>query len=292
MRLFQFGTTTDSEPASPPQTSAGYAALITGNLSYIEKQCRRAVMGHGDGDVSQENEVDELLNEVLDRLRGDDFKALREFKGKAKLTTYITTIISNLIIDLVRSKKGRSRAKERAREMGPVAERLYELVYQGGCSLHEASAHLEHTHAIHEPLPSLQSMLDRMRGREKNLSVVADGEAAWMVPGKAMVVDEAVEIVVTDPRKTAEATMISGQKESAARETVAGLLTDLSGEDRLILRLRFPDDEEVEPKSVREIAQLLDLTEKSVDARVRRMLLRFKETLLSRGLKASDFLGE
>lgn len=52
-----------------------------------------------------ENQADELPNYVLDYLKADDFRILREFRGKPRLTTHLTTIIANQVIDLIRGKK-------------------------------------------------------------------------------------------------------------------------------------------------------------------------------------------
>lgn len=302
MQLFPASSSSDDPLSSSSSSEEGvYARLITENLAFIEKQCRRAVLqptsgagdataGFADG-LDLENQADELLNEVLDRLRGDGFKALRDFKGRAKLTTYLTTIVANLIIDLVRQKKGRSRARERAREMGEVAERLYDLVYARGCTLDQAHSHLEIDHGIRTPLENLREMLDRMRGRGERAQMLlaADPEAVWLVPGRRMKVDDAVEVVVADPRKDAEAQLIDGQRETRAHHAVSGLLDGLNGEERLLFRLRFPTDDS-EPKSFKEIGKLLGATESGVDARIRRILLRFRETLLRQGLGLSDFL--
>jgi len=306
MQLFHASRSPDTRSSSSGQDSGDYARLITDNLAFMEKQCRRAVLktmtfgagavgdlvagSPGEDGLDLENQTDELLNEVLDRLRGDDFKALREFRGKAKLTTYLTTIVANLIIDLVRQKKGRSRARERAKEMGEVAERLYDLVYARGYSLHQAHSHLEITHGMREPLESLQEMLDRMRGRGERSQMLpaADPEAAWLVPGRKMLVDEVVEVVVTDPRKNAEAALIDDQKQTRAQQAVAGLVGELSGEDRLMLRMRFPADD-AEPKSCKEIGKLLGVSENGIDAKIRRILVRFREILLRQGLTLHDF---
>lgn len=281
-----------------------HSRLIVENLTYIERQCRRAVAGKGPADgefaapsllprsdgLSQENEADELLNEVLDRLKADDFKALREFRGKAKLTTYITTIISNLVVDLVRQKKGRSRARERAQEMGEVGCRLYDLVFGRGCSVTEAQGHLEIVYGILEPLESLQLMLGRMRGREKAFAWGGEPGSSWLAPGKEITDDDTTEIVVADPAHNAEELLISGQKEATVRRALAEVVADLSGEERLMIRMRFPGDEEEEPKSPREIASILGLSEKAVDARIRRALARMREVLIGRGLSLDDFI--
>lgn len=169
-----------------------YSRLITENLSYIEKQCHRAVARYGrelhgaEGkgfcawDISLENDADELLNELLDRLSADNFRALREFKGTAKITTYLTTIISNLIVDIIRSKKGRSRSRERAREFGTTGERLYELVMGRGYSLPEAHEHMKIAYQLEDGLEVLRTMLDRIAGRDALLQA-GSGELPCMV---------------------------------------------------------------------------------------------------------------
>ncbi|BCG47820.1 hypothetical protein GEOBRER4_n2669 [Citrifermentans bremense] len=303
MQLFKPRSFFAERPPSEHPEGGAYARLITDNLGYIEKQCRRAVLqsmtgaggdgftaGSDDG-LDLENQSDELLNEVLDRLREDDFKALREFKGKAKLTTYLTTIVANLVIDLVRQKKGRSRARERARELGEVAERLYELVYHRGCTLSQAHSHLEVDHGIREPLEALQGMLEKIRGRgaRSQMLLASDPEEVWLVPGTRVAVDDEVEFVVPDPRKDAEAVLIETQRESGARQAVQDLLAGLDGEERFLLRLRFPTDGST-PMSFKEIGKLVGATENGVDARIRRILVRFRESLLRRGLTLKDLV--
>lgn len=305
MRFIQDNRLPPLQPTIPRETSLDYGRLIADNLAYMEKQCRRAVL-RCSGEVTSgsglhtpsdhagssiDNDVDELLNELLDHLRRDDFRALREFRGIAKLTTYITTIISNLIVDLVRQKKGRSRARERAGRMGGTAELLHDLMYTRGCSLHEAQSHLEITHGIREPLETLQEMIEQIRGRgRQQMPLCADGDSAWLAPGRQVMEDDTAEVVVPDPRKNAEAALISGQKRLKAKQSLAGLIAQLNGEERFMLGMRFPADEEEQPKSNREIGQLLGLSEKSVDARIRRILVRFRETLLREGLSLDDLI--
>lgn len=283
-----------------------HSRLIVDNLSYIERQCRRAVAhryqtdpafigqsfpmpSHHDG-VSLDNEADELLNEVLDRLRDDNFKALREFRGTAKITTYITTIIANLVVDIVRQKKGRSRARERAEEMGEVARRLYDLVYGRGCSVQEAQGHLEVAFGIREPIESLRQMIGRMRGREKGPAWLGEAGSPWLAPGWEIRDEDVTGIVVPDPAQNSEEELMSGQKQLMVRQVLDELFRELSGEDRLMMRMRFPDDEDEKPKSAREIAALLGLSERAVDARIRRILVRMREILIGRGLALDDFI--
>ena len=131
MQIVPLKTLFFKKPPQPPNEATDYARLIVDHLPYIEKQCRRAAESPGSyrfgSDV--DNEADYLLTEVIDHLKADDFKVLRDFRGDAKITTYLTSVISNFVVDIIRTRKGRSRAGERAKELGPVAEQLHKLVY-------------------------------------------------------------------------------------------------------------------------------------------------------------------
>ena len=294
-----------TQPAKTPVPASAvgndYARLIVENLPYIEKQCRRSVSFNGDSGgfgsgtnfsqdcAASDNEADELLNEALDHLRSDDFRVLRQYQGKAKLTTYLTTIISNLLIDLVRKKKGRSRVKERAREMGEVAERLYEAVYGRGYSLGEAHGFLQTTWGITASHAELGAMLEAMRGRESFLAP-ADAGACWPYTGTEIATEDGIELVVTDPAHSAERMLADDQRERSTRRLLDTVLGELSGEDRLILSLRFPSDDTEEPRTNREIAEMLNLTEKAVDNRVRRALNRCRQMILGQGLSLNDLI--
>jgi len=297
MKLFSWKKRPE-EPAgsTTPQGGYDYSHLITDHLPFIEKQCRRAVATHGGAGVpgsaaGLDNEADELFNGVLDRLRENDFRVLRDFKGEAKLTTYLTSIIANLVIDLAREKKGRSRARERAREMGGVAEQLYDLVFSHGLSLHEAHGHLETAFGITEPLEKLRQMLERMRGRERGSILLAGASGdCWLVPGTEVATDEGIEVIVTDPRPGVEELLISRQERETAQRVMAEALAGLSGEERLMLRMRFPEGDEEEPLSNRDIGLKLGMSEKAVDSRIRRVLARCRETMLRAGLALDDLI--
>ena len=268
---------------------ADYARLIVDHLPYIEKQCRRAAdsPGRGRSEVDIDNESDLLLTEVLGHLKADGYKVLRNFRGSAKLTTYLTTVISNLVIDSIRARKGRSRASERAKNLGSVAEILYKLVYELGYTLSDAHGHLVLSHVITESEDDLRFMLDRIRGRD---GVTHAGTASWPCLGREVTVDGEIEVIVPDPAKGADELLIDNQRNRNREQAVAAMLEGLSGEERFMLRLRFPAIENETTKSIREIAALTGQTEKSVDSRLRRILLRCRETLLSRGFSLDDLI--
>ena len=276
-------------PRPPMEERPDYARLIVDHLPFIEKQCRKAVDSHGysRSEADIDNEADHLLTEVLDHLKSEDYKVLRDFRGSAKLSTYLTTVIANMVVDLVRKRKGRSRARERAKGLGPLAEQLHELVYGRGYNLANAHGHLVLSHGISESEDDLRILLDQIGGRNVAACAVATD---WPCQGREVLVDDEVELIVPDPARSAEEFMIDNQRERRREQAMADMLEELSGEECFMLRLRYPATEDEEPRSVREIAILLGQTEKAVDNRLRRMLLRCRETLLSRGLSLDDLI--
>lgn len=273
-----------------PPESLDYSRLIVDHLQYIESQCRRAVSGQGGsrdgGDTDCENRVDELLTEVLDHLRADDFKVLREYQGGAKITTYLTAVIANLTVDLLRKRRGRSRARERAAEFGRLGEELYELVVVRGYTVAEAHGQLasgDRSRSFDE----VRACVERIRGRSPEPSFTD----AWPYQGKEVVTDDGLEIVIPDPAGTAEDLLAGHQQKSLCRRVLGEVLDVLSGEERLMLRLRFPPDEDEPPRTVREIAAIVGLSEKAVDNRLRRILVRCRELLLKRGVALDDLVG-
>ena len=289
MQIVPLKTLFSKKTQPPPNEATDYARLIVDHLPYIEKQCRRAAESPGSyrSDSDVDNEADYLLTEVIDHLKADDFKVLQDFRGDAKITTYLTSIISNLVVDIIRTRKGRSRAVERAKELGPVAEQLHKLVYGLGYSLADSHGHLVASHGIRESEDELRDMLQQIRGRD---GITHAATASWPHKGREVLVDDEIEVIVPDPAKGADELLIDNQREQKSEQVIGTLLEGLSGEERFILRLRFPATENEATKSIREIAILTSQTEKSVDNRLRRILMRCRETLLSRGLSLDDLI--
>ena len=85
--------------------------IINSNIEFINRQCLKAVglkfVDLYNIPVDIGNEGDKLFNRVIDKLTKDDFRLIRRFEGRSKLTTYLTTIISRTAIDMIREKRGR-----------------------------------------------------------------------------------------------------------------------------------------------------------------------------------------
>ncbi|MEI7635734.1 MAG: sigma-70 family RNA polymerase sigma factor [Syntrophus sp. (in: bacteria)] len=275
---------------SPQQDDTSYQRLIIDNLQFIDKQCRKAIINFShDKNLHAcvpENEAEALANEVIERLSADNFKALREFKGNAKITTYITTVIANIIIDTIRKRKGRSRAKERAKAIGKTGEMLYELIYTKSYSLQAAFDYLKMTYDVKESLDDLRSMVELIRRKE---GVISGGDQiARFYTGKPLSTVDDEEIDVADPGKPPDVMLEDKQRESLIRQTLHQVISELTGEEKLILRMRYPVREWEEPKSAGQISNILGISEKSVARKLKVTLVKCREILCRKGFGLDD----
>ncbi|MCX8116573.1 MAG: sigma-70 family RNA polymerase sigma factor [Desulfobacterota bacterium] len=279
---------------SVDEKAAEYQKLITDHLPFIEKQCRRACALYKkrlpDPDESSrstleienrtlqvissdEIDPDTLVNQVIDRLKADQYKVFRDFQGQAKMTTYLQTIISNLVVDLVRRQRGRNRAKDRAKTLGPIGEKLYELVFEKGYPAEEAYNYLKKHHHIETSLHEIEEMVESLKGpRSREKSTVPDD-------AKPFVTKE-------DPEKE----LIREERKKLAQGVLEDLLSSMSDEEKMMIRMRFPASEEERPMELAEIARLLGINEKAVDSRIRRILIKCRKIILKKGLSLDDLI--
>lgn len=268
-----------------------YRLLITDNLEYIEHQCRKACGAYLHQDITADNCADELFIELIEHLEAFDFKRLAEFEGRANIRTYITVIISNLLVDILRSRKGRGRERERAREFGETGKRLYDLLIRRGYTTAEACEAFMTSYNTDLSFSELVAMADKIRGglRSSQKAVVQD------IPPRKVnhvsFVDEAGGVVITDHRENPEEEIISMQRIHLAKNVLPELSGLLSGEDKLIFRMKFPLNDEELPKRNSDIASMIGLSTKAVEKRVTKILRQCRELILDRGLSLDDFIG-
>lgn len=288
-----------SEPPKLPDSavSADYGRLLNDHLDYIAKVCERAAdNGHlssgqgrmiaGEGGYSYIVEqsgtldADDLFVQVLDHLKQDDFRRLRDFQGRSSLTTYLTSIISRFVVDVVRSRSGRSRAKERGAKLGMLGTQVYDLMVVRGHSADEAAEVLLTSFGQHVSADELREIRSSLLGRDTRHQSDAESNIAWSEDGELVAVQAS----------TPEGELSDRIQQQRRGKLLATLMENLKGEDRLLLRLRFPLDEEAEPLEMAAIAAMVGLSEKQVDRRLRRILLNCREELLGKGLNLNDLL--
>jgi RNA polymerase sigma factor (sigma-70 family) len=272
-----------------------YRDLIRQNLGYIEAQCVKAVriqlgkhhtLAGPDMELQIENEALELSSLVLDKLEADDFKILRQFQGKSKLTTYLTAIISRSAVDMLRQKYGRSRQKERARTLGPLGEKVYKIVFQQGLSLVEVQKDFLHRRL---PVPTdkaIQEVIEKIGGPGKIPAEAPDIKTGYLRPADNP--REKASVVVPDNSGSPEQTLEDQAKRQAVDDVLSELIDGLSGEDRMILRMRFGLGKQENPRKIPDIAAALNISPKTVYKRIDTILGKCRKHLAVKGVTIHD----
>lgn len=256
------------------QDDTYYRNLINEYFQFIEIQCRKAVekrWGHG---IAVENEALELSNKVLDKLQEDHYKVLKQFKGKARLSTYITAIISNQAVESIRKKRGRSREKERAKKFGTLGEQIYEMVFVQGAAVPAAYTELKSRFGFSGSLEEVEAVAEKIKGK---------GRA-----GDSMQVLETGQVMTADNHHNPEDLFIENQRQEKLKEIVNTVVSQLKGEERLILRMRFPTRVEEEPREIDQISRLLGISNKAVYNRISRVLKKCRHMLVQSGINIHD----
>lgn len=270
-----------NDSPTPAQTDEShYRDIVNRHLEFIEIQCRKALGWDKQGKDPGDNETLELNNRVLDKLRENNFKILRKFQGKAKISTYITAVIARQAVDFLREKKGRKRTKERAAKHGQLGEVVYEKIIKAGQPVAHAYKEMQTEYGYGGSLQDIEVMLDKIKGsaRPKGLETIPAG---YQNPDSG-------EIIVPDPHDTPEQLAIESGRMEKIKETVAHIVAGLSGEERLILRMRFPIDEDEKPKEIDQIAKLLGTSKKAVYHRITRILKKCRDLSVHSGVKGND----
>lgn len=268
-----------------------YRSLIGEHFPFIEKRCWQVVQARVNPSSGQslkiENEVLELCNRVLDKLKQNNYHILRQFQGKAKLTTYLTAIIANQSVDLIRKYRGRDRQKERAKKLGAIGEKIYQLAVVDQLSVEEIHVKISESGAIKLPPDEINGMIALIRGRHASGNPVP-------APGGAVKAGNAINgegrPVVVDDKKNPEELLVDQNGHAKVKNMVEDLLEGLSGEERLILRMRFPAREGESPCSIVEIAETLGISAKATYKKLSRLLNRCKKQLEDRGVRLHDFV--
>lgn len=269
--------------------------ILNEQLGYITKVCNNAMSNQmsncrlsitGDGGASyniQQNAIldaDELFVHVVDHLKEDDYRRLREFKGRSSIPTYLTTIIGRLVVDIVRQRTGRNRAKERAELHGELGRHVYSLMIKNNHTAVETAEILFTNFSIQSSVDDLRSLHSDLLGRDTRHQSCSDTETTWGENGEFVVIQ----------RNNPEMELMGHTQNVRRRDVLAGLIEGLSGEERLLMRLRFPLDDNIIPLDIEQIAVMTGLTTQKADRKLRRILQSCREELLGKGLSLEDLL--
>ncbi len=120
-----------AKPGDSASSAAKARQLFVDNLALVRQLvsvvCRRGGLNDAD--------AEDFASEVFLKLIGDDYRALRQFRGRAKLSTYLATLIQHELRDFRIRRWGRWRPSAQAKRLGQVAVELETLLARDGHTL-------------------------------------------------------------------------------------------------------------------------------------------------------------
>ncbi len=272
-----------------------YKNLISQHFQFIEKQCFKAVkLKLGDtpseeNALNVENEALELSAMVLDTLQKNDYRTLKDFKGNSLITTYLTAIISRHAVDMIRKKRGRGRQKERAKEFGDTGLLVYQRVIKNGYPLRDVFDELQGKGDFSGSLQELETIVHKIKGNNPRRIAPngTNGNGSVVKRGTTVGTDEK-EIIIPDTKNNPGELLVENQRKQKIQQAVGAIIARLTGEERLLLRMRFPAAEDEKPKSVEQVSKVLGISQKAVYKRIIRLLKKCKEHLYREGVTVDE----
>jgi RNA polymerase sigma factor (sigma-70 family) len=213
------------------------------------------------------DEQEEFESIVRLRLIEDDYRRLREFKGRSRISTFLHTVVLNLFRDYRVQLWGRWSHSEPAKRLGVVGMRLEELVFRDGYSHLEAEeiVRREHPAARASTIEvALEEVMKRRRlshwSERAGLETESDDRA-----------EDSVEL---------RETLAVARRMS---EALSSALAALTVEERTILRLIFS-----EGLRISQVASVLAMDQRPLYRRVPGLLAQLRERLEQAGLSGKE----
>lgn len=247
------------------------AKFFEDNLKHIEAATNAVCARRG----IFSDDAEEFSSHVKLKLIENDYRIISSFEGKSSLRTYLHTVINRLFIDLKRHEQKRWRASEGAKRMGEIAVKLEELICKQSYPFEEAYTILCTNNNMTTPINRDEAYEIALKLRERTPVPhnKNDEEALSRTPSDGIHPDEAILKKEFSKTKT------------ALEEVVSEIESDITPEDRLMLKMKFKDNFKVS-----EIARGLSLERVKVDRRIKSILTDFKKEILKRGFNINDVM--
>ncbi len=243
-----------------------YEALLLDNLEFIDRTV---------GAIARRNalspwEADDLAGHVKLRLIADDYAIFRKFRGQSRITTYLTTVIQNLYRDFRIQRWGKWRPSAAAKRLGEVGVQLEALLYRDHFTFGEAAELLRRRCGVQTSDLELLDVAARLRPRTTR-RFESDARLAHL-----------------DGSERGDRYVVDGELARAQeriQRALANTLASLESEERLLLRLRFADG-----LTLRAIAAALDLDQRRIYSRMRKLLRDVRERIVEQGIRCEEVL--
>lgn len=240
------------------------AKLFLDHLDRIEGILRSICRRHG----YRGAEAEDFTSWARERLVEDDYRVLRKFEDRAKLTTYLTAVLTNLARDYRIKQDGKWRPSAAARRIGAIGVRLDVLVHRDGLP-HAQAVEAVRSEFPDAPTPTeLHRIIAQLPPRSR--PTLMGGEALTEVAGSDRADGEAL---MTE--RHAHASRLIGALDEAIGE--------LSDEDQVVLRLRFEQG-----MTTADVSRVMGLDQKALYRRVEGLLRTLRAALERRGLGPDD----
>ena len=265
----------------PPSKALENASPVNGNmmdpekilaspdiLEKIDAVCKRQ--------FSAENDQNECYVFVIDSLRADHFKRLKAFKGNSKLSTYLLSLTNSLLVDFRRKRYGRRRIPAAVSKLGEWAEATYRLVCWQRFSFDDAYDFLcidglyenDYYRFMRDIVP-----IQKARCRENPTFQPLDGHGADPRPNLEDSGPNPLEALIQK---------LDRERRLKAIEVIRETTTKLSEKDQLLVKLVYGSEQ-----SVRVAAKVVGLSASAARRRLRKLLIKYKESLLAVGIRNS-----
>ena len=237
--------------------------ILTLNLDLI----RRIVRGVGRKRRLADSDLEELESAVWLRLVEHDYRAIRQYKGRASFRTFLTVVVTRLALDVHAAAWGRWRPSSRARRLGKTGMMFETLVFRDGCSREEAASVLE-SNGHGDPSAAVRALAGKRRSMPRRYIPI--DLVAHMLPAS------------DDPSAGIEAS-----ERSVRARAVAGILnralSAMPARDRLLLKMRYEDGFKVAA-----MARVLGEDQKALYRKLETLHRRLRRAITNNGVTSTD----
>jgi RNA polymerase sigma factor (sigma-70 family) len=237
--------------------------VLTLNIDLI----RRIVRGVGRKRRLADADLEELESAVWLRLIEHDYRAIRQYEGRASFRTFLTVVVTRLALDVHSATWGRWRPSSRARRLGKTGMLFETLVFRDGCSRAEAVSVLA-SNGHGDPSVAVRALAGQRRS----------------MPRRYIPIDLVANTLQASDDPSAG---LRARERSRRAQTVSTALQDalraLPDRDRLLLQMRYRDG-----CKVATMARVLGEDQKTLYRKLETLHRRLRRAVSRSGVSQSD----